>query len=99
VVVYASGTDAGVEQAALAAGALAVLNKMAMGPSVVDWLADILVGHWASPKAVIGSQARHQRTPPGPRCPNRDARNSYASTASPGVPLGHDRAPFHPLRH
>ena len=53
VILYAGGTDAGTEQAALAAGALAVLNKMAVGPSVVDWLADVLVGHWASPNADV----------------------------------------------
>jgi CheY-like chemotaxis protein len=53
VILYAGGTDATTEQAALEAGALAVLNKMAVGPSVVDWLADVLVSHWASPSADV----------------------------------------------
>jgi CheY-like chemotaxis protein len=53
VILYAGGTDATTEQAALEAGALAVLNKMAVGPSVVDWLADVLVSHWASPIADV----------------------------------------------
>jgi CheY-like chemotaxis protein len=53
VVLYSGVTDTLTERAALAAGALAVLNKMAMGPSVVDWLADILVGHWAGPRADV----------------------------------------------
>jgi CheY-like chemotaxis protein len=53
VILYAGGTDATTEQAALEAGALAVLNKLAVGPSVVDWLADVLVSHWASPAADV----------------------------------------------
>jgi CheY-like chemotaxis protein len=53
VVLYTGGTDAGTYQAAMAAGALAVLDKTVAGPSVVDWLADILIGHWAGPEADV----------------------------------------------
>jgi len=53
VILYAGGTDTTTQQAALEAGALAVLNKMAVGPLVVDWLADVLVTHWASPNADV----------------------------------------------
>jgi DNA-binding NarL/FixJ family response regulator len=48
VVLYAGGTDPHLSSRALAAGAVAVLEKMAVGSSIVDRLADILLGHLAS---------------------------------------------------
>jgi CheY-like chemotaxis protein len=53
VVLYAGGADRNVSSRALAAGALAVLDKMAVGSSIVDWLADILLGHLAGPEAEV----------------------------------------------
>jgi CheY-like chemotaxis protein len=49
VVVYSAGADPHVSGRALAAGALAVLEKLDVGSSIVDRLADILLGHLASP--------------------------------------------------
>jgi DNA-binding NarL/FixJ family response regulator len=48
VVVYTGETDPVLSGRALAAGALAVLEKVSTGPSVVDRLADILLGHWGA---------------------------------------------------
>lgn len=51
VVVYTAKADSGTHQAALAAGALDVLEKSA-GGSFVERLADVLLGHWATVDAV-----------------------------------------------
>jgi DNA-binding NarL/FixJ family response regulator len=53
VVLYAGGADANLSGRALAAGALAVLEKLAVGSAIVDRLADILLGHLASPEAEV----------------------------------------------
>ena len=53
LVLYNVGSDVQPSGRAVAAGALAVLGKMAVGPSIVDWLAVILLGHWASPRADV----------------------------------------------
>jgi CheY-like chemotaxis protein len=48
VVLYSGGADAQLAGRALAAGALAVVEKTVVGSSIVDHLADILLGHLAS---------------------------------------------------
>jgi CheY-like chemotaxis protein len=53
VVLYSAGTDPNVSGRALAAGALAVLEKHDVSFSIVDRLADILLGHLASPEAEV----------------------------------------------
>jgi CheY-like chemotaxis protein len=53
VVLYTGETDPRLSGRALAAGALAVLEKVATGPSVVDRLADILLDHWAGPESYV----------------------------------------------
>jgi CheY-like chemotaxis protein len=53
VVLYAGGADANLSGRALAAGALAVLEKLAVGSAIVDRLADILLGHLAGPEAEV----------------------------------------------
>jgi DNA-binding NarL/FixJ family response regulator len=53
VVLYAGGGDPNLSGRALAAGALAVLEKLSAGSSVVDRLADILLGHLANPEAEV----------------------------------------------
>jgi DNA-binding NarL/FixJ family response regulator len=53
VVLYSAGADPHLSGRALAAGALAVLEKLDVGSSIVDRLADILVGHLASPEVEV----------------------------------------------
>jgi DNA-binding NarL/FixJ family response regulator len=53
VVLYTGEADPRLSGRALAAGALAVLDKVAAGPSIVDRLSDILLGHWAGPEADV----------------------------------------------
>jgi DNA-binding NarL/FixJ family response regulator len=53
VVLYSAGADPHVSGRALAAGALAVLEKLDVGSSIVDRLADILLGHLASPEVEV----------------------------------------------
>lgn len=53
VVLYSGGTDAHLSGRALAAGALAVVDKTVIGSSIVDQLADILLGHLASSQSEI----------------------------------------------
>jgi DNA-binding NarL/FixJ family response regulator len=53
VVLYSAGADPHVSGRALAAGALAVLDKPDVGSSIVDRLADILLGHLASPEVEV----------------------------------------------
>jgi CheY-like chemotaxis protein len=53
VVLYTGETDPRLSGRALAAGALAVLEKVATGPSIVDQLADILLDHWAAPGTYV----------------------------------------------
>jgi DNA-binding NarL/FixJ family response regulator len=53
VVLYAGGGDPNLSGRALAAGALAVLEKLSVGSSIVDRLADILIGHLANPEAEV----------------------------------------------
>jgi DNA-binding NarL/FixJ family response regulator len=53
VVLYAGGTDPNLSGRALSAGALAVLEKLSVGSSFVDRLADILLGHLADPDAEV----------------------------------------------
>lgn len=53
VVLYTGEADPHLSGRALAAGALAVVDKLAAGPTIVDQLADILLGHWAGPEADV----------------------------------------------
>jgi DNA-binding NarL/FixJ family response regulator len=53
VVLYSAGADPHVSGRALAAGALAVLEKPDVGSSIVDRLADILLGHLAGPEVEV----------------------------------------------
>jgi hypothetical protein len=53
VVLYTAGADVGTSRAALAAGAIEVLDKMAVTDSIVDDLARILLDHWAQPDATV----------------------------------------------
>jgi DNA-binding NarL/FixJ family response regulator len=53
VVLYSAAADPHVSGRALAAGALAVLEKPDVGSSIVDRLADILLGHLASPELEV----------------------------------------------
>ena len=63
VVLYTSDFDAGMYQAALAAGALDVVLKEAPGDELIDSLSDILVRHWtgaaAHPGVKIGPVPSH----------------------------------------
>ena len=56
ILLYTTGLDRHTAQAALAAGALDVLNKMPPGPDMVDVVARVLVDHWADPEAEIQVQ-------------------------------------------
>ena len=47
VVLYTARADSGTYQAAIAAGAVQVMDKSEVGGSIVDRLASALVGHWA----------------------------------------------------
>src|SRR5262249_47910539 len=51
VILYTAVPDSHAQQAALAAGALHVLEKSVVGPEFIDRLASVLVDHWASPDA------------------------------------------------
>ncbi len=53
VVLYSGGADAHLSGRALAAGALAVVDKTVVGSSIVDQLADILLGHLASSESEV----------------------------------------------
>jgi CheY-like chemotaxis protein len=53
VVLYTAGADDSTAQAALAAGALEVIDKADSASSFVDDLADVLLGHWAGPTADV----------------------------------------------
>jgi CheY-like chemotaxis protein len=53
VVLYSGESDHQLSGRALAAGAVAVLEKGIVGRSIVDGLAEILLGHLASPEAEI----------------------------------------------
>lgn len=53
VVLYSGETDRHLPGRALAAGAVAVLEKGAVGTSIVDGLAEILLGHLSSPDAEV----------------------------------------------
>ncbi len=53
VVVYTAAGDQGAYQAALAAGAVGVLDKADAVTTIVDELAEILVRHWAAPDATV----------------------------------------------
>ena len=53
VVLYTAGADDHTAQAALAAGALQVLDKAGAATSFVDDLATVLLGHWAGPDADV----------------------------------------------
>jgi CheY-like chemotaxis protein len=53
VVLYTGESDPNLSGRALAAGALAVLDKVASGATIVDQLSDILLGHWAGPDADV----------------------------------------------
>ena len=53
VVLYTAGADTNTAQAALAAGALQVLDKAGSATAFVDELATVLLGHWASPDADV----------------------------------------------
>jgi CheY-like chemotaxis protein len=53
VVLYSGDSDPRLSGRALAAGAVAVLKKGPVGMSIVDGLAEILLGHLASPEAEV----------------------------------------------
>lgn len=53
VVLYSGEADQRLSGRALAAGAVAVMEKGAVGMSIVDGLAEILLGHLASPEAEV----------------------------------------------
>ena len=53
VVLSTAGADADTSEAALAAGALQVIDKADSPSSFVDDLADVLLGHWAGPTADV----------------------------------------------
>jgi CheY-like chemotaxis protein len=53
VVLYSGESDPRLSGRALAAGAVAVLQKGTVGMSIVDGLAEILLGHLASPEAEV----------------------------------------------
>jgi hypothetical protein len=53
VVLYSGETDRHLPGRALAAGAVAVLEKGTVGTSIVDGLAEILLGHLAGPEAEV----------------------------------------------
>jgi hypothetical protein len=53
VVLYSGDSDPRLSGRALAAGAVAVMAKGAVGMSIVDGLAEILLGHLASPEAEL----------------------------------------------
>lgn len=53
VVIYSGESDPRLSGRALAAGAVAVLEKGTVGMSIVDGLAEILLGHLASPESEV----------------------------------------------
>jgi DNA-binding NarL/FixJ family response regulator len=53
VVLYTARPDAGTHHAALAAGAVDVVEKTIVGAPLIDQLASALLGHWAGPNAEI----------------------------------------------
>jgi DNA-binding NarL/FixJ family response regulator len=53
VVLYTATSDAGTYQAAIAAGAVEVLEKRAVGPGFVEDLASVLAAHWAPAEADV----------------------------------------------
>lgn len=53
VVLYTAGADRQAAQAAFAAGALEVLDKMAPGANMIETVAAVLADHWADPEAEI----------------------------------------------
>lgn len=53
VVIYSGEVDPRLKGRAVAAGAVTVLEKATVGASIVDALADILLGHLASPEAEV----------------------------------------------
>jgi DNA-binding NarL/FixJ family response regulator len=53
VVLYTTGADAGTHHAALAAGAVDVVEKSVVGGPLVDQLATALLGHWAGSEAQL----------------------------------------------
>jgi CheY-like chemotaxis protein len=53
VVLYTATSDAGTYQAAIAAGAVEVLEKRSVGPGFVDDLASALAAHWAPAEADV----------------------------------------------
>jgi CheY-like chemotaxis protein len=53
IVLYTANPDAGAHHAAVAAGALGVLEKELAGDVLLDELANVLIGHWASTTAAI----------------------------------------------
>lgn len=53
ILLYTTGVDRSLAQAAIAAGAVDVLEKMPPGPDLIDVVARVLVDHWADPDAEI----------------------------------------------
>jgi DNA-binding NarL/FixJ family response regulator len=53
VVLYSGDVDPHLSGRALAAGALAVVDKSQVDPSIVDRFADLLLGHWVGPEAEV----------------------------------------------
>lgn len=53
IIMYTAGADAGAYQAALAAGAVEVLDKAGVQADLVDRIAQVLVDHWAEPGADV----------------------------------------------
>lgn len=53
IVLYTAGTDTGTYQTAISAGALDVVDKTAVGDSVPDTIAAVLLDHWANQAATV----------------------------------------------
>ncbi|GAC1316977.1 MAG: hypothetical protein NVSMB12_14350 [Acidimicrobiales bacterium] len=53
VVLYTTGVDRNTAQAAVAAGALQVMEKIAPGPDLIEMVAQLLADHWAAPEADV----------------------------------------------
>ena len=53
IVLYTAGTDTGTYQTAISAGALDVVDKTAVGDSVPDTIAAVLLDHWSNENASV----------------------------------------------
>lgn len=53
IVLYTAGSDTGTYQTAISAGALDVVDKTAVGDSVADTIAAVLLDHWSHDNATV----------------------------------------------